>query len=669
MTVSLLGTACLGLGAVAALVATAGWVARARDARRQPPRSATYALAVAALAACLTLEWALLSRDFSVRYVAEHGGRDVPLYYTITSLWSALEGSLLLWLLGLGAVVVLALRHPPTTEPRLHPPAMAVLTATAAFFFGLVLFAGNPFDAVEPVPQDGPGPNPLLRSHPAMGVHPPLLYAGYVGLAVPFAYAIAALVTGRTGAAWARVVRNWTLLGWAALTAGIAVGAWWSYAVLGWGGYWAWDPVENASLLPWLTATALLHSLLARRRGGLGVWALSLAAATFSLVILGTFLTRSGVVGSVHAFTQSGIGPPLLVFLAATTVGWLALLALRGDRLAGPGPDPTRDSRGDWRSRLLSRRSGLVGNNLLLTAVAATVLVGTVFPTVQQMVSGTEVTVGPAYYNQALAPLALAVLALMAIGPLLAWPGEPPGRLARRAVPSAIGACVVAGLVGLTGSHGPSVVVVCGLAAFVASTLVRAMAARLAGGGPAGAWRAVRRHRRTLGALVAHLAVAVAAVAVVVSGADPPAEQREVAVDSTATLRGVTVRLLGLESRVTEGQEAATARLEVRSEGRSLGRVSPTLTLFPDHGMVVATPAIDTGLTRDVYITLLAADPQAGTALLRVSVNSLIGVLWLAAGLLLVGTGLAAWPRRISVTSRVGNAEAAPRPLLKEVDP
>ncbi|MEW2380489.1 cytochrome c-type biogenesis CcmF C-terminal domain-containing protein [Micromonospora sp. NPDC047707] len=661
MTVSLLGTACLGLGTVAALVATAGWVARTRDGRRKPPHSATYALAGAALAAFLLLEWALLSRDFSVRYVAEHGGRDVPPYYTVTSLWSALEGSLLLWLLALGTVVVLALRRPPAAEPRLHPPAMAVLTATAAFFFGLALLAGNPFEAVPAAPADGPGPNPLLRSHPAMGVHPPLLYAGYVGLAVPFAYAIAALVTGRAGAGWARAVRGWTLLGWAALTAGIAVGAWWSYAVLGWGGYWAWDPVENASLLPWLTATALLHALLAERRGGGRTgWVVCLAALTFTLVILGTFLTRSGVVGSVHTFTQSGIGPPLLVFLAATTVAWLALLALRGDRLAGSEPNRTRDA-GAGRVRLLSLRSALVGNNLLLAAVAATVLVGTLFPTVQEMLSGTRLTVGPGYYNQALAPLALAVLALMAIGPLLAWRGDPPARLARRAATPAITAGVVAGLVGLSGSQRPSVVVVCGLAAFVASTLVSAMAARLAGGGAAGARRALRRHRRALGAQLAHLALAIAAMAIVVSGADPPAEQRAVALDGTVTSRGVTIRLIGLDSTVTDGQERATARLVVRPGNGDERRMSPTLALFPDHGMVVATPAIDPGLTRDLYVTLLSADAETKTALLRVSVNSFMGVLWGAAGLLLIGIALAAWPQRAALASRRRAPARAPR--------
>ncbi|MDG4798223.1 cytochrome c-type biogenesis CcmF C-terminal domain-containing protein [Micromonospora sp. WMMD1082] len=674
-----MGTACLGLGTVASLAATVGWVARSRDGRRRAPRAATWALALAALAAFLILEWALLDRDFSVRYVAEHGGRDVPLYYTLTSLWSALEGSLVLWLLVLGAVVVLAFRHPPRTEPHLHPPAMAVLTATAAFFFGLVLLAGNPFESVATVPPDGPGPNPLLRSHPAMGVHPPLLYAGYVGLAVPFAYAIAALVTGRAGAGWARTVRRWTLLGWAALTAGIAVGAWWSYAVLGWGGYWAWDPVENASLLPWLTATALLHSLLARRRGGgLTGWTVCLAALTFSLVILGTFLTRSGVVGSVHAFTQSGVGPPLLAFLAAVTVGWLVLLALRGDRLTAraAGADRaagTERAAGEVRpagaSRpwpLLSRRGALVGNNLLLAAVAATVGVGTLFPTVRQLVSGAESTVGPVYYNRALAPLALAVLALMAVGPLLAWRADPPVRIARRLATPAISAGLVAGLVGLSGDHRPAVVVVCGLAAFIAANLVHTTAARLAGAGRPGAdgagadrgsagaggvggrrwWRVLRGNRRSLGAQIAHLAVAIAAVAVVVSGADPPAEQREIAIDGTATVRGVTIRLVGLDSRVTPGQERATARLEVDAGGGAPRRASPTLALLPDHGMVVATPAIDTGLRRDVYITLLAADPQAGTALLRVSVNRLIGVLWCAAGLLLVGTALAGWPRR-----------------------
>ncbi|MGH3665440.1 MAG: cytochrome c biogenesis protein CcsA, partial [Egibacteraceae bacterium] len=325
----LLGVTALSAGLASALSATFWWV---RAAAGQPhgrrARATTWAMLGSAAAACAVLVWALVVHDFSVRYVAENGARAVPLYYTVISLWAALEGSLLLWLLVLAGYAVLLMRARDRAAAELRPWAMAVLSAVAVFFFGLALFAGNAFQPVSPVPPDGPGPNPLLQDHPLMGVHPPLLYLGYVGLTVPFAYAVAALVTGRTGRGWVLATRRWTLTAWTFLTAGVVLGGWWSYEVLGWGGYWAWDPVENASILPWFTATALLHSVMVQeRRAMLRVWNLALAAATFLLVVVGTFLTRSGVVASVHAFTQSAIGPALLAFLLVVFVGVGALFA------------------------------------------------------------------------------------------------------------------------------------------------------------------------------------------------------------------------------------------------------------------------------------------------------------------------------------------------------
>jgi cytochrome c-type biogenesis protein CcmF len=284
----------LGLGLVAAVASALLWLRVAVvGAAPRPARIAGWTTLGAAALTCAALETALIRHDFGIQYVAENGGRDVPLYYTVTSLWAALDGSLLLWLLILAACGVLLGRRTPGDSER--PWALAVTGVVTTFFFALTYFAADPFAAVSPVPTAGPGPNPLLREHPAMGIHPPLLYAGYIALVVPFGYGIAALVTGRTDRIWSRTVRRWTLVAWALLTAGITMGAWWSYAVLGWGGYWAWDPVENASLLPWLTATALLHTLIAgRRTPALRSWNTSLACGTFLLVLVGTFLTRSG---------------------------------------------------------------------------------------------------------------------------------------------------------------------------------------------------------------------------------------------------------------------------------------------------------------------------------------------------------------------------------------
>jgi len=618
------GTAALCGGGASAAWASLGWIRHARDPAQRPPRWTTYAVAGGAVAAAAVLQWALLANDFSVRYVADNGGRDVPVYYTVTSMWAALEGSLLLWLVILGLFTVLVLRRPPRQAPGWHAPALAVLCGVAACFFALALLAGNPFLPVDPVPLDGPGPNPLLRSHPAVGFHPPLLYAGYVGLAVPFAYAVALLCRGGDPVAWSRAVRPWVLAAWAALTAGIALGAWWSYAVLGWGGYWAWDPVENASLMPWLTATALAHSVLAQRhRRPVAAWSVTLTAVTFFLVILGTFLTRSGAVGSVHSFTRSRVGPILLGFLATAILGWLVLLAVRGDRLR---PSPV----GVAPQRLLSRGAAITGNNLLLLAVTATTLTGTLYPLARQAADGQEVSVGAPYYNRVLAPVAFAVLILMAVGPVIRWHGDSLRELARRAAIPAAVAAVVAGGAGLLGVDGVAAVLAWGVAAFVLAVLF----GQVVRAGPA-------RRRPMVGALVAHLGVALAAVGVIGSARGTSIE-RQLPLNGTAAVAGVSARLIQIEPR----GESARATVELATAGRRLGTAYPALLAFPKQGMIVARPAIHTGVRDDVYLTLLAVDPQGNAAVVRLAVNPLMAPLWLAAALLVAGITVSGWPRR-----------------------
>src|SRR5262245_13131878 len=308
------------------------------------------------------MERALITRDFSIQYVAENGSHKTPALYNVATLWAALEGSILLWGLVLsGYLVATTTKFRQRLEDPLVGWALLTIFAVATFFFVLLLGPANPFrDSQLPLGfVDGPGPNPLLQNHPLMAIHPPMLYLGYVGFTVPFAFAIAALATGRLGEGWLVATRRWTLIAWGFLTAGIVLGAWWSYEVLGWGGYWAWDPVENASFLPWLTGTAFLHSVMVQeRRGMLRVWNLSSVCATFSLTILGTFLTRSGVLDSVHAFSESLIGPALLGFFALVVVVTCGLVAWRGDELRSPGRIDA----------VLSREAGFLLNNLLFAA-------------------------------------------------------------------------------------------------------------------------------------------------------------------------------------------------------------------------------------------------------------------------------------------------------------
>ncbi|MGZ4703953.1 MAG: heme lyase CcmF/NrfE family subunit [Acidimicrobiales bacterium] len=412
-----LGTAGVVLGLVASLCAVVtlavGLVRRRPDLVRL---GAIYAWLVlfAAVLAVFAMQRALITRDFTVLFVAKNGSSRTPPLFNVATMWSALEGSILLWVLFLGGYTALVARR---FRARLADPlvgwALLTMFVVCLFFFGLLAGPANPFKSFSPpVGYDGPGPNPLLQNNPLMAFHPPMLYLGYVGFTVPFAFAIAALVTGRVGEGWLVETRRWTLVAWGFLTVGIVLGSWWSYEVLGWGGYWAWDPVENASFLPWLTGTAYLHSVMVQeRRGMLRVWNLSLLCATFSLTILGTFITRSGVLDSVHAFTESAIGPAILGFFALTVAVTIGLIAWRGDRLRSPGRIDSP----------ISREGAFLANNLLFAAFAFVVLLGTVFPLLVEAVNGKRVSVGVPYFNRMTMPVGIALLFLMAVAPVLPW--------------------------------------------------------------------------------------------------------------------------------------------------------------------------------------------------------------------------------------------------------
>ncbi|RZU75315.1 cytochrome c-type biogenesis protein CcmF [Micromonospora kangleipakensis] len=621
-----LGTSSLTVGLLCATLTALLWLRVALfGTPTRPARLATAATLTTAAVACGVLEAALLRHDFSVRYVAENGGRQVPLYYTVTSLWSALDGSLLLWLLVLGGyAVLLAGRRYPA---RLQAYAMVVVSAVTVFFFALSCFAANPFRAVDPVPADGPGPNPLLQQHPAMGVHPPLLYAGYIGLVVPFAFALAAPLAGREGRGWLRVARPWTLVAWAALTAGIGLGAWWSYAVLGWGGYWAWDPVENASLLPWLTTTAFLHTALgpgARRAG----WNLVLACASFVLVLLGTFLTRSGAVASVHAFTDSPLGPMLLGFVLLAVVASTILTGWRPPEPAGRTASPV----------LLSRSTAVLVNGVLLVTIAAVVLIGTIFPLLSGPLGGVRTSVGPDYYHRTAVPLAIVVLLAMGVTPALR--GHDRTRALRRlAVPGAVALATVA-VVGLLSRPGLPALTAFGTAAFVLTGLAGELPDRFR-----------RSGRGRLAGLVAHAGIALVAVGVAGSSAYGRDAERTVRTGETLRVADVSIRLVGVDRRGDSGGMTVRARLRLSESGEAERTVTPVLRYHPARDTVVTLPAIDTGLLRDTYVTLIAVSPDDGSATLRLAVNPLVGLLW-AGGALTAAGGLGsaiatARPRRV----------------------
>lgn len=614
------GRAALALSLVTAITATLLWarVALLRGPIR-PAQVATWICVASTGAACVLLDLALVNLDFSLRYVADHGGRDVPLYFRITSLWAALDGSLLLWLVIAAACggVVASTRQRST----LWPWAMTAISGVTVFFCAVAYFAANPFDPVAVPPADGPGPNPLLREHPAMGLHPPILYGGYVGLVVPFAYAVAALIAGRADRAAALALRRWTLVAWTLLTLGITLGAWWSYAVLGWGGYWAWDPVENASLLPWLTATATLHTLLVRRRGRpLWTWPIVLAATSFLLVLLGTFLTRSGVVTSVHAFTASPLGPLLLGFLLLATalVGALTLWRLHhfgdGRQRSGLSPVP--------------RAMVLHAQAVLMVVVAVVVVTGTLVPVLVRATRSAEVTVGPAYFNRAAVPVALIAVLLMGVAPFLR-----PGRGLRPLLSPAIAALVTIAAVGLLAppSSLPALVTF-GAAAFVLTGVARATFASP---------RPV-----LLGALVAHTGVALLAVGVAASSAFAATGERRLVVGESAHVAGVTIQLLAIDRSEDASGMRVAVRTAVTDRGGSEIITEPHLRYYRGHNLTVSIPGIRAGLTRDVYTTVLSVAEDGTSATVRLAVNPLVGLVWIGGFLVALGGALSLYRRR-----------------------
>src|SRR5215813_3889021 len=387
----------------------------------------------AVLLAAIVLVTAAFSDDFSIAYIFHHSNRDLPAPYKFAVLWSGQEGSLLFWSLLLGTYgCVLRLRH--KTDARLFAYASVVIAAVQIFFLMLLNFAAHPFALVQgTIPDDGNGLNPLLQ-YPEMVIHPPMLYLGYVGFTIPFAFALGALIMKYPGEKWIHITRRWTMVTWAFLTCGIFLGAHWAYSVLGWGGYWGWDPVENASFLPWLTGTAFLHSVMMQeKRGMLKVWNMWLIFATFGLSIFGTFLTRSGVVSSVHAFAQSSIGDWFVGFLLLILVVCTYFYVVNSKHL-----------RSEHRlESLVSRESSFLFNNLLFVLFCFTVLWGTLFPILSEWVQGKKVTVGPPFYNKVTIPVTLLLLLLTAVGPLLAWRKTSLESLKRNFLWPAVGALIV----------------------------------------------------------------------------------------------------------------------------------------------------------------------------------------------------------------------------------
>jgi cytochrome c-type biogenesis protein CcmF len=623
--------------ALALGLAVYGSIAAVLGARRRRPllvessRTVSYSLLAMVVAANAAMLAALLADDFSIRYVAENSSRATPSFFKVLALWSADEGSLLLWNLVLaGYMAAVAFRFRRDRPPE-FPWALAVLHGVAAFYLALVVGPAGPFESVAAVPPDGRGPLPLLQNHPLMAAHPPALYLGFIGFTVPFAFAVGAMLSRGPSALWLRVTRRWTLVSWIFLSAGLVLGALWSYGVLGWGGYWAWDPVENVALLPWLTATGFLHSaMLQERRGLVPAWNLSLIVGTFALVTLATFLTRGSILASVHAFADSLVGPMYLGFLVVILVGGFGLVVARFGRSGPPG---RLDSP-------LSREAAFVANNFVLVSMTFLVLVGTILPLVIEAMTGQRATVGEPYFVRTAAPLFLILLLFVGVGTVLPWrrasPAEIRGCLA---VPALLGSATMLGSA-LLGVREVEAVVGLGLAAFVAAANVSEIARRIRGR-PA---REVVRDRRRVGGLVAHLGIAVAAVAVIASSLGSEAEVT-LRPGEPAVFAGRVLRLEGIRSRVEPHRRVIVADVAVSRHGEPDGTLTPSLNLYPGASEPIGTPAIRWSFGSDLYASLVAVDGSGERATFRLYRNPGVSWLWVG-GVLVVLGGTMAMARR-----------------------
>jgi cytochrome c-type biogenesis protein CcmF len=537
------GTAALIVALATALYSSAAALVGVRTGRPALVVSARRAIVcVAALCTlCVVLlEVAYARSDFSFALVANNSSTDTPIFYRLTAMWSSQPGSLLLWAFLLSIYSSLALHATRKTLREILPYAIAVLGGVTAFFLGLMVFFATPFAHLASVPAEGAGLSPLLR-HPAMMIHPPMLYSGYVGFAIPFAFAVGALVTRRTGAEWIRATRRYTLLAWALLGTGIMLGALWSFSELGWGGYWAWDPVENASLMPWLIGTAFLHSgMVQERRGMLKIWNVSLVMGSFILALVGTFLVRSGILESIHAFGASTLGIPFVGFIALVTVGSVALVVSRRASLRS---EHKLDS-------LLSREAIFLLNNLALVGLCFVIFWGTFFPLISEAVTGTKASVGPPWFNRYTVPLALVLVLLTGVGPMLAWRRTTPARLARvLRGPLIATAVAVALLLSATpAAASPPSLILFACVAFVLAVVTRELARgtrerRRATGEawPVAARRLVANNRRRYGGYLAHAGIALLFLGIAASSAFMVQRDVRLRPGQTATVGGTTV--------------------------------------------------------------------------------------------------------------------------------
>lgn len=621
------------------------WGLHRRDERwTQSAQSALNAIAGMLGAAILVLLLAFLSNDFSIRYVAQHSSTFMPIYLKISAVWAGQEGSLLLWSFIQALFAALATGRASARARPLVPWATVFLSLITAFFIAVTLFLSKPFATLPQAPLDGQGLNPVLR-HPGMIFHPPALYVGYVGLAIPFAFATAALATRRIEG-WTAAIRTWTLIAWLGLSLGLLLGMRWAYDVLGWGGYWGWDPVENAGLLPWFTATALLHgAVMQEEKRGFRVWNVLLAIFSFVLVLFGTFATRSGMIQSVHAYAASNLGGYFLTAIIVTLAGSLLLLYARRATLTANRPLESVDG-------LLSRDGMFYLTLVIFSTLTLSVFAGSVLPTITQVFTSKRFEAGPAWFDRVTGPQFAALVLIIGLCPLLGRSTAALKRLRKRRWPLLAGAVsvpLIAALAGFTktvsliGFAIVGVALVTMLAEFVEGVITRRK--RTAEAPLNALWQLLRLQRRKYGGYLVHLGVVLMAVGIIGTRMYPFEVERTLEAGQSYTVGDYTLIFEELKRDFIADYTSTWATVSVYHNGNYLTTLEPRLNHFANTDQTVTVPALQPGVREDLYLILSRWSADGTTATFKIVVSALVNFLWLGGLIFLAGGALALWPR------------------------
>ena len=635
--------------------------ARRNDDRLvQSGRTAAMLVFPLVLAACLGLWYALVTFDFGLKYVAEVSSKSTPLFFRITALWGSQNGSILFWNLLLSIFLFFAMLRTWNEDKEFLPYVTAVACTVTLFFIGINLVAANPFTRFDFPPVDGRGLNPLLR-HAGMIIHPPMLYAGYTSFLIPFGFCIASLAVGRRDNLWLLKSRRWTLVGWAFLSAGLLLGARWAHDVLGWGGYWGWDPSENMPFVSWLFATAFLHSaMIQEKRGMFKNWNILLMAVTFISIFFGTSFIRSGLLTSVHAFAQSNLGPMFLGFMAFILFGTIILWFRRLDTLK------SENKLDSW----FSREGIFLLQNVLFVSTALTIFLGTIFPTITEAINGVKITVGPPFYNQVAGPQLAVLVVLMGIAPLLAWRKANAQTLGRMSVvPAIIGAIsTVLFLVAGTGQFIPALCIGLCSYTFVQTLLeyARGVEARVRTANetiPIALWHLFKRNQRRYGGYFIHLGIVLLAVGTIGKGFYGTDVLRNVAINDSFSMGRYTFTYRGITPVTCEFDDCQSVQAAIlvtsTNDGSVVGAVFPHRDTFPVQQYTSTIADITGSFNEEVYVILAGWENGGATASFQVYLNPLINWIWLGGIVLILGFFLAFWKLDAQVSERPARVTGA----------